>query len=62
MPWEPSDEDCVLCEEPYSAYGGIETSAGWLCYRCAKWVKAVGSELPNLEDGKDWRAEIDSTP
>jgi hypothetical protein len=62
MPWEPTDEDCVLCDEPYSPLGGIDTTDGWLCYACAKWVKRLAGELPDFDSGKNWRAEIDSTP
>jgi hypothetical protein len=62
MPWEVNDEDCVLCDEPYSSLGGIETTAGWICYACAKWTKEMARELPDLWECSDWRAEIDSTP
>lgn len=63
MPWHPNDEDCVLCDVPYSAMGGIETTMGWVCYECAAWTKRLAAELPpNLRGGGDWRGEIDMTP
>ena len=62
MPWEAGDEDCVLCDEPHSNLGGIETTNGWLCYACARYVKRVARELPDFDSGRNWRAELDAVP
>ena len=62
MPWNANDEDCVLCEEPHSALGGIDTTKGWICYPCSAWVKRLARELPDLQECSNWREEIDSTP
>jgi hypothetical protein len=62
QPWDANDEPCVLCDAEHSPYGGIETTAGYLCYACARWVRRVGLTLPDFDSGKHWREEIDATP
>lgn len=62
MPWEANDEDCVLCDEPHSALGGVDSTKGWICYPCVAWIKRLAKELPDLQECSNWRAELDSVP
>jgi hypothetical protein len=61
QPWEPGDEDCVMCDEPHTALGGVDTHLGWICYPCVRWLNELTRDMafPSLADNPAWRTETD---
>lgn len=56
---------CECCDEPKSAFNGIKTTFGFVCYQCVLWIHAVADQTFQLRDRLDRQAlldEIDETP
>ncbi len=57
-------EICELCEAPFHGFGGIQTTHGYICYECVRWVHAVADQTAALRDSpaRELLLEIDAAP
>jgi hypothetical protein len=58
------DSVCQTCEAPNLPFTGIQTSLGFVCYNCVRWIHAVADQTAALRDQRKENilSEIDETP
>jgi hypothetical protein len=42
--------DCTICRTPKTDFGGIQTTLGWFCYECVKWIHQVADQTVQLRN------------
>jgi hypothetical protein len=55
---------CECCDAEKFALGGIQTTLGYICYRCVRWIHKAADQTAALRDRSDREIldDIDNTP